>query len=158
MSQIIGYNIYAYCYNNPICYRDDEGQRPVESTSLADETNIGRRISLDYMNNSVGIKTASKKPNFTPNPNKRHGSENRQPSGERERNVGHPNGEEHSRVPKGNCGVRRIEAVTGITITTMAVIVIIADDATLIGVANDVALIPTIDSWWDYAVMMMEIK
>ena len=35
------------------------------------------------------------------------GSENRQKSGDRERNVAHPNGEEHSRVPKGN-GVKHL--------------------------------------------------
>lgn len=44
------------------------------------------------------------KPNFIPNPNKRKGSENRQPSGSRELNVRHPDGEEHSRVPKGSGG------------------------------------------------------
>ncbi len=35
------------------------------------------------------------------NPNKRKGADERQKSGEREKNVGHPDGEEHSRVPKG---------------------------------------------------------
>ena len=39
---------------------------------------------------------------FVPRKSPRKGSENRQPTGARERNVGHPNGEEHSRVPKGN--------------------------------------------------------
>lgn len=37
---------------------------------------------------------------------KRRGSENRQKTYERERNVGHPKGEEHSRVPKGPRGRR----------------------------------------------------
>jgi RHS repeat-associated protein len=36
-----------------------------------------------------------------PNPNKRPPPEHRQPSGERERNIGHRDGEEHSRIPKG---------------------------------------------------------
>jgi len=36
-----------------------------------------------------------------PNPNRRKGAEDRQQSGDRERNIGHPEGEEHSRVPKG---------------------------------------------------------
>jgi len=35
------------------------------------------------------------------NPNKRKGADERKQSGERERNVGHPDGEEHSRRPKG---------------------------------------------------------
>ena len=38
------------------------------------------------------------------NPNKRKGADERKTSGERERNVGHPDGEEHSRRPKG--GIR----------------------------------------------------
>ena len=41
------------------------------------------------------------KGNNNPRKDKRHGSENRQPSGERERKVKHPGGEEHGRVPKG---------------------------------------------------------
>lgn len=35
------------------------------------------------------------------NPNKRKGADDRQPGGDRERNIGHPKGEEHSRRPKG---------------------------------------------------------
>jgi RHS repeat-associated protein len=35
------------------------------------------------------------------NPNRRKGADNRQKTGERERNVGHPEAEEHSRRPKG---------------------------------------------------------
>ncbi|MCE4070930.1 MULTISPECIES: RHS repeat-associated core domain-containing protein [Pseudomonas] len=40
------------------------------------------------------------------NPNKRKGADERQKSGERERNVGHPEGEEHSRRPKGGIRMR----------------------------------------------------
>lgn len=47
---------------------------------------------------------AHNKEGWIDNPNKRKGSEDRQKSGDRERNVGHPNGEEHSRVPKGSGG------------------------------------------------------
>ena len=59
---------------------------------------------------------------------KRHGSENRQKTGARERNVGHKNGEEHSVKPKGN-GVHIPKAVeTGIvvggTIITGAIVVV----------------------------------
>ena len=57
-------------------------------------------VNLPYRpNDNIGfsdiIQYAKKeKPNYTPNPNKRKGSERRRPSGERERNVGHPDGEE----------------------------------------------------------------
>ena len=50
-----------------------------------------------------------KKKEFVPRKDKRKGSENRQPTGSRERNVGHPDGEEHSIKPKGNRGVRHSE-------------------------------------------------
>jgi RHS repeat-associated protein len=43
----------------------------------------------------------AKKYEKPPNPNQRKGAEGRQPSGVRERNVAHPEGEEHSRKPKG---------------------------------------------------------
>jgi hypothetical protein len=102
-----------------------------------------------------------------PNPNKRKGSENRKPTGDRERNVGHPNGEEHSRVPKGNRGVRRIEDITDditimnevssinntrdFVVVTLAFVVIAIDDASGVGVADDALLIPLGILWWDYA-------
>jgi hypothetical protein len=38
------------------------------------------------------------------NPNKRKGADDRKKCGERERNVGHPDAEEHSRLPKGPKG------------------------------------------------------
>lgn len=41
------------------------------------------------------------------NPNQRKGAETRKKSGERERNVGHPDAEEHSRVNKGNRPTRQ---------------------------------------------------
>ena len=53
------------------------------------------------------VYTKKEKPNFKQNPNKRKGSEKRQPTGERERNVGHPDSEEHSRVAKGSGGRAR---------------------------------------------------
>ncbi len=43
----------------------------------------------------------AKKYQKPPNPNQRKGAPDRQPSGDRERNVRHPEGEEHSRRPKG---------------------------------------------------------
>ena len=60
------------------------------------------------------------------------GSENRVKSGARERNVVHPNGEEHSRVPKGNKGIRRIEASLTLTSISAAIIFIVANDVTVV--------------------------
>ena len=95
---------------------------------------IGQKINISGIYNEAypieNVLLVKQKPNFTPNPNKRHGSEKRQPSGSRERNVGHPDGEEHSRVPKGNNGIRRSETLNpsesaeGIAITTGGAIAI----------------------------------
>lgn len=96
------------------------------------------------------------------------GSDNRQKTGTRERNVAHPNGEEHSRVPKGNrSGFKRIEMnpialdtekllpITIITVTTVFIVVLIADDATGIGIGDNCLLTPAFALWWDMADKLM---
>lgn len=65
--------------------------------------------------------------------------------------MGHPEGEEHSRVAKGNNRVRRTQALLGVTATSLVIVAIVADDATLVGIINDTVLLPTIVVWWDYA-------
>ncbi|MBQ4544943.1 MAG: hypothetical protein II996_05175, partial [Oscillospiraceae bacterium] len=65
-----------------------------------------RQAEEDTKSNNI-LYSKKEKPNFTRNPNKRKGSENRQPLGIRERNVGHPESEEHSRVAKGTGGRAR---------------------------------------------------
>ena len=44
-------NMYVYCYNNPILFRDKSGTRPIAGTTLTGETDMERAISFDYMNN-----------------------------------------------------------------------------------------------------------
>ena len=83
-----------------------------------------------------------------PRKDPRKGSDKRRPSGSRERNVGHPNGEEHSRVPKGN-GLRRVAA--GLTIAGVIIVgvVLVADDLTGVGTADD-AILPVLGKiLWD---------
>ena len=60
--------------------------------------------ALDGLIDGVTPYFAKVKPGFVPRKDKRKGSDDRQPSGSRERNVGHPEGEEHSRVAKGSKG------------------------------------------------------
>lgn len=102
---------------------------------------------------------------MTPNPNKRHGSERRQPTNQRERNVGHPNGEEHSRVPKGNgrnkrkMGITQTDSAGNLIIlaaATVAIVWIVANDATGVGAADDGALIPTVTAWWKALVGLVQ--
>lgn len=101
-------------------------------------------------------KEADEENKFRSRKDKRHGSENRQPSGARERNVGHPNGEEHSRKAKGNRGIRHSEveaqgsdnynwgdklAGVGMALAGVAVVVaLVADDASGFGVADNAAI------------------
>ena len=82
---------------------------------------------------------------------KKKGSENRGKSGARERNVAHPNGEEHSRVPKGNKGIRRIEASLTLASISAAIIFIVANDVTVVGIADDEMLPEYVELWWDTA-------
>ena len=72
---------------------------------------MGKGLSGYYNQTTSGnridsLLLSSKSGEFKSRKDKRHGNEKRKPQGSRERNVGHPNGEEHSRTPKGNRGPR----------------------------------------------------
>ena len=169
-------NMFAYCMNNPVNMVDYTGCDPVPVWALnivngtATDTDYLMALSADpnawagsagnIVRKAVAIAEKNytqenvlkvkEKPNMTPRKDKRHGSEKRQPTGERERNVAHPNGEEHSRVAKGN-GIRKIVAAGVLVGATVVTFGIVADDITGIGVANDVMLAPTTIIWWDAA-------
>jgi len=74
--------------------------------------------------------TSRKKPNSGPRKPKRHGADKRRPTGQRERNVGHPDEAEHSRVakeprnPNRPPNTYRIQArnAGGATLTAVAVV------------------------------------
>ena len=128
--------MYAYCNNNPINRKDPTGELGISALIVGAVVTLAALVltgsSKKDESELENIQYSKQKPNFIPNPNKRKGSENRQPSNERERNVGHPNGEEHSRVPKGNNGIRRSEAM-------VVIVVLVADDVTGIGTVDDAA-------------------
>ena len=42
-------NMYVYCYNNPILFRDKSGTRPIAGTTLTGETDREREISIAYV-------------------------------------------------------------------------------------------------------------
>ena len=91
----------------------------VSSTEL-----LNAALALIGENTTEEIDMAVKRnENFKPRKDSKKGSKDRQPTGARERNVGHKNGEEHSRTPKGN-GVKIHKAVaTGVAVAGTIIIV-----------------------------------
>ena len=103
----------------------------VSSTEL-----LNAALALIGENTTEEIDMAVKRnENFKPRKDSKKGSKDRQPTGARERNVGHKNGEEHSRTPKGN-GVKIHKAVaTGVAVagTIITVASAIGEVAVFVG-------------------------
>ena len=179
---ILDANMHSYCGNNPIMFADPTGlcyepQYTSAGTYIgkywviktavpgvpgfcnsckSNGSNSGNKYYVESSKNNKNTKGDS---NWTTRKHSKKGSENRQKSGDRERNVAHPNGEEHSRVPKGN-GVKHLTETPfeermgnfGICLAcAVAVIYLVGNDVTGAGVADDVALVPTIALLWDSA-------
>ena len=47
----------------------------------------------------------------------------------------------------------RIEAVVGLTVTSVVIVGLLVNDLTGIGMTDNAALIPAGKFWWDYAVV-----
>ena len=186
---ILDANMHSYCGNNPIMFADPTGlcyepQYTSAGTYIgkywviktavpgvpgfcnsckSNGPNSGNKYYVEsnkyYVESSKNNKNTKGDSNWTTRKDSKKGSENRQKSGDRERNVAHPNGEEHSRVPKGN-GVKHLTETPfeermgnfGICLAcAVAVIYLVGNDVTGAGVADDVALVPTIALLWDSA-------
>ena len=146
--------MYAYCNNNPVMYSDPTGYCATHTYYYIPSC-PGCNPDLAKLHEERGADWAMvrRNDNFKPRKDKRHGSEDRQKTGDRERNVKHPNGEEHSRVPKGN-GLKRAIAVGGIVVGVVVFAVLVVDDATGGGVADDVVLPVIAKVIWDCGVVV----
>ncbi len=171
-------NMFAYCKNDPVNMADSSGNDPVPAWALhiisgtATESEYAEALSVNpnAWHGSAGYRVRhaielakqhfsnknnefgrSKNKEFTQRKDKKKGSENRGKSGARERNVAHPNGEEHSRVPKGNKGIRRIEVGLTLASISAAIIFMVANDVTVVGIADDEMLPEYVELWWDTA-------
>ena len=50
---VLGYNMFAYCNNNPVLLQDSSGSRPIIGGGLRDETPEQRRLSFSYINPQI---------------------------------------------------------------------------------------------------------
>jgi len=92
---------------------------PKNNKNVFDDTFANSALDYLYSNDNLGKTQSFLENNGFPSIEERQynkesygaADENRQPTGKREKNVGHPDGEDHSRVPKGTGGqgVRRAE-------------------------------------------------
>ena len=102
---ILDSNMNAYCKNNPVNRFDPFGD--MSSKDIQNDLAFNRNSTYSIVDailaakKEAGYDVVLRTKGNTQRKDKRKGSENRQPSGLRERNVGHQNGEEHSRNAKG---------------------------------------------------------
>ena len=177
---ILDTNMNAYCRNNPIIYVDYFGTRchandngrsgPLCFTNFetgycntckAQECCMASYETTLPVQNYELISGTKKNNGSISRKDARKGSENRQPAGSRERNVKHPNGEEHSRVPKGN-GIKKVDydfyakvmAVEGIVVSVIGITYLVANDITGVGVADDAAIVPATMIIWECAAVL----
>ena len=68
--------------------------------------------------------------------------------------MGHPNGEEHSRVPKGN-RVHRMAAALIIVGSATVIVALAVDDITGVGTADDALILVLSKVIWDTAAVFV---
>ena len=166
---VLGYNMFAYCNNNPVLLRDSTGSRPIIGGGLRDETPEQRRLSLSYIsstsfskNTVVASLPKTGEPNSnqtlpnldgTPKQKRWYGPDGK---AERDRDYNHSGnmpfphdhewkdgerGEDH--LPPSPDYEFSLEPIIGITIATVCavgIVVVVANDLTGVGVLDDFLL------------------
>ena len=170
---VLGYNMFAYCNNNPVLLRDSTGSRPIIGGGLRDETPEQRRLSLSYIsstsfskNTVVASLPKTGEPNSnqtlpnldgTPKQKRWYGPDGK---AERDRDYNHSGnmpfphdhewkdgerGEDH--LPPSPDHEFSLEPIIGITIATVCavgIVVVVANDLTGVGVLDDFLLGPLV--------------
>ena len=166
---VYGYNLFAYCFNNPVNYNDETGNWPkwVEKAASWVNNNIIQPVkkffSDDSPSNVVSYSEHQKK--GTTNPSNRNKHEKGQTRKQRDQN-GEKKNQKPGWVPNPNkrrnqnfeiepeiienviCGAILVGA-------TVAVVYIIANDITGVGVADDATLAALIPIMYDTATKVM---
>ncbi|AOR23451.2 hypothetical protein BGI42_06730 [Clostridium taeniosporum] len=62
--ELLVHNLFAYCKNNPVNMKDENGFRPIFSASLSEETDEMKEVSLAIMNNRYNYKSGYIKKSF----------------------------------------------------------------------------------------------
>ncbi len=118
-------DLYGYCLNDPVNGVDPDGLNPMVGAEVGATIGsaggppgaviggiigaaagliIGQWVWDNWIDKEIDspcMEARKKKHKKPENPNRRKGAEDRQKTGDRERNVGHTDGEEHSKRPKG---------------------------------------------------------
>ena len=160
----IGNNMFSYCNNSPVRYDDQTGAMISGPGYMC--VNDGGHAGPSEIGEDDDTSVIAGRQKKVKRKDDRHGNDQRSQTGARERNVGHPNGEEHSRRAKGNRGVRRsmghpdipepifsipkmnlegnwCNVIEGGALAIGGVIVlaiVVLDDATVVGCADDAAI------------------
>lgn len=153
-TSLLSTNMFAYCGNNPIMYSDSDGFDFTWSTvfDIISTCLIIDSLFPEFRYIPVVQRTKNK---YIPRKDPRKKAGEHKKTGQRERNVGHPNGEEHSVKPKGNRvpngnGSHRISLkydvipIFELVTLIIMVVILVLDDSTVIGIVDDTLIIPII--------------
>ena len=153
-TSLLSTNMFAYCGNNPIMYSDSDGFDFTWSTvfDIISTCLIIDSLFPEFRYIPVVQRTKNK---YIPRKDPRKKAGEHKKTGQRERNVGHPYGEEHSVKPKGNRvpngnGSHRISLkydvipIFELVTLIIMVVILVLDDSTVIGIVDDTLIIPII--------------
>ena len=157
---VLGYNMFAYCCNNPVIFADDTGTAAHLVIQVAvNDGGTGYSNSEDSKEAELVLLMAEHRKKGTTNPankNKHQRGQARKQAdngGEKgdARRKPNPNKRRTSDISVGNVE-QVLEKATGCVVVVGCAVFLaylIANDATVVGIADDVAIVPTVNIMWD---------